>query len=500
MFRRLLTAILSLLMLAGISTEVYAQELDSLKREALYSRLQEYFATLAHESLDVQKTECDFIIEAADDSLVRQYVALTVYDHYLTSRYMGAESVAIHILDKWFIPGLIKMQDEIDLINAKIYADFNRQSLIGEKAPELTMQDIDGQELSLTFDDGGRYSVIYFYDTDCAKCRMEAILLRSVLEEGDYPIDFYTVYSGDNRSAWEKYVSERLNYELNVTEMTHLWDPELDSDFQRKYGVLQTPRMYLIAPDGTIVGRGLDSQALQTMLDEAFRDVQLNYGTEESARLFDNVLTSSDDLSSVSAERVRNLVDYIGEGTLPKGDTVMFRQLSGDLLYYLATRSGEGVKEGLGYLVEKNILSRQDVWKTEDDSLKVIGFAQITDDLLSKSPKGSPVADITVEGEMITARNSKICRKNLKKLRGSSNFIIFYTDGCEICRAEKEAVRRIIMQNRNTRAFLVNVDEVLASDPRLADKLFDNFDLSSLPYIIETDRKGVVLRRYVSNR
>lgn len=500
MYRRLLTAAISLLILAGMSSKVRAQELDSLTREALYSRLQEYFTALTVEPLDVQKAECDFIIETATDSLVRQYVALTVYDHYLTSRFMGAEAVAIHILDKWFIPGHIKMPDEIDLINARVYADFNRQSLIGEKAPEVTMQDIDGQEVSLTFDDAGRYSVIYFYDTDCAKCRMESILLRSVLEDADYPIDFYAVYSGDNRALWESYVAERLNYELDVTEMTHLWDPELDSDFQRKYGVLQTPRMYLIAPDGTILGRGLDSRALQLMLDDAFREVQLNYGTEESARLFDDILASPGELSSVSSERVRDLVDYIGDGTLSKGDTVMFRQLSGDLLYYLATRSGEGLKEGLEYLVDKNILSRQDVWKTEDDSLKVIGFAQITDDLLSKSPKGFPVADITVEGEYITARNSRICRKNLRRLRGARNFIIFYTEGCEICSAEKDAVRRIILQNKKTRAFLVNVDEVLASDARLADRLFNSFDLSSLPYIMETDKSGIVLRRYVSNR
>jgi hypothetical protein len=49
------------------------------------------------------------MIEAATDSLVRQAVALRVYDHYLGSPVMGTEAVAIHIYDKWFKTGKISI-------------------------------------------------------------------------------------------------------------------------------------------------------------------------------------------------------------------------------------------------------------------------------------------------------------------------------------------------------------------------------------------------------
>ena len=45
---------------------------------------------------------------------------------------------------------------------------------------------------------------------------------------------------------------------------------------------------------------------------------------------------------------------------------------------------------------------------------------------------------------------------------------------------------------------LVNVDEIVTSDPSLASRIFDRFDLSSLPFIIETDRKGKILHRYMT--
>jgi hypothetical protein len=44
--------------------------------------------------------------------------------------------------------------------------------------------------------------------------------------------------------------------------------------------------------------------------------------------------------------------------------------------------------------------------------------------------------------------------------------------------------------------FLVNVDDLLRTDPSLANRLFDTFDLSSLPFLLETDRRGIILRRY----
>ena len=51
---------------------------------------------------------------------------------------------------------------------------------------------------------------------------------------------------------------------------------------------------------------------------------------------------------------------------------------------------------------------------------------------------------------------------------------------------------------RNIYVYMVNVDALMASNPPLASTLMDSFDLSSLPLIIRTDRRGTVLDRYIS--
>lgn len=497
-----------IVLLASVSGSIAldAQHLDSAKTAALEERLTEYFELLKYESVDVQKAEADLMIEAASDPAVRQAVALRIYDHYLGSPVMGTEAVAIHIYDKWFEPGKISIGSDMDLLSARFFAEFNRQSLIGEKAPELIMETLQGDTLRLFTDrrkfaqKGDRHKVLFFYDHSCSKCKLETILLGNLLQTEDYPIDFYAVYTGDDKQAWESYVAERFDVNPLNSRVFHLWDPTLDSDFQRKYGVVQTPRLFFIRPDGIIKGRGLNSTVLAIMLDKVFAAQDLDYGKQGTQQYFDQYMSLiTPDQSQSPSDAVQKAADHMVASSLQAGDTTMCRQFLGDLLYYLASKSGEKHKEGMKYLIDNYIDGRSDIWKSQDDSLKIIGFAEIMDDLLSKAVPGSRIPDLKVPGDFLRhGKKIKTGQFKLSKLRGGQNVIIFYTEGCNICDAEKAAARRLVAEDSRYRILMVNVDHIVASDPALASRLFDSFDLSSLPFIIETDKNGIILRRYIT--
>ena len=468
---------------------------DTAVLNALSAKLLEYFEAMKYESVQVQKGECDFLIENTSDSLLRSYVARTIYDHFAASPVMGSEAVAIHVYDRWYKPGLVKMDSDMELLGAQVFAEFNRLSQIGCPAPELSMEAMDGSytELFVPSDRHDRFRILYFYDTECSNCKVQSILLSNLLATESFPVEFYAIYTGDNRESWMKYISERFDISQTSAKIVHLWDPEILSDFQRKYGILQTPRMFLVAPDGVIVGRGLDVYALSQMLHQRFDPVDLEYGSKEAADLFDGIFANT----PVKASDITAVADQIAVSTLPHGDTLMFRQMTGDLLYYLSTRSGEGFKEGLGYLIDTYIHNNK-VWNSPDDSLKIVGFAAIMDDLLSKAKSGTHVADIRVPGLRITSRGEKYYKGSLRKLGADRNIIVFYTEGCHVCDAEKQAARELVASDKSVSVLLVNVDEIMRTDPSLASKLFDRFDLSSLPYLVEMDHKGLIMRRYFS--
>ena len=78
--KRLFTILFTFL---GLVLTSRAQQLDSVKRVLLDEKISEYVAAIETAGADVQKEECDFLIASSTDSLVRQHVALRLYDHYM---------------------------------------------------------------------------------------------------------------------------------------------------------------------------------------------------------------------------------------------------------------------------------------------------------------------------------------------------------------------------------------------------------------------------------
>lgn len=547
-------------------------QVDSTRLAELDKRLDKYFQILEPESVDVKSRECDLLIDSAKDSLLRQHIALKAYDHYLNSTLMGDEGVAVHLTDTWFAPGLVSMGGEEVLFNAKIFADFNRQSLLGKPAPSFAMESFEGDSVSF----GGRserYRVLLFYDTDCAKCKLELMRLRPLLDSRNWPVDVYAVYTGSDKASWGQWITDRLNVNASRTRVFNLWDPEVASDYQMKYGVLQTPRMFLVDKDGTIIGRGLDSEALERLLDIVLPGfVDYEYGSVASAALMDDLFASYDDPVSDSSSqgrsgslqdcpdwspcpsecpaptRILSMAKTLESSTLSKADTVSFKHLEGDLLYWLTSRRDELSKEGTLPFINEYILSRPGIWNTQDDTLKVVGLARMMKDLLSRTPIGSKLPkvkdliprissaeslsnvlaqpDRTREQADINNRDQAFDRtreqagasakaygnhtsiqprnyanvsflrdwtRKWNRLRGKGGYIVFHTEGCPVCKAELAAADSL-----GLRTLDVNVDEIMVSNPDLAKSLLDTFDLSSMPLILQVGRHGIIFRRYLS--
>ncbi len=237
---------------------------DSLYRYAgLDSLLTQFYATLERESTEAKNAEFDSLISGCRDSLTRQHVTLAVFDHYRHARVMGEEAVAIHVYDTWLATGRVRTATDIELMDAQLFADFNRSSLIGMTAPKVSLLKPCGG--SLTVPEDGRTSVLFFYDTSCAKCRLESQVLPSVLDSVDFPLNFYAVYAGSDKDAWRAF-RKHFKIRNRRIRLVHLWDPEMESDYQRLYGVIGTPRLFVVYRDGEIIGRRLEVTNLQEII------------------------------------------------------------------------------------------------------------------------------------------------------------------------------------------------------------------------------------------
>jgi len=462
---------------------------------ALGEKLDAYTASLAAEPAGIKNGECDFLISACQDSLVRQYTALHLYQYYLNSRVLGDDAVAVHLADEWFLSGKVAMQSETDLLNARIFADFNRSSLIGKPAPELTLKDTNGQEVTLPAASDGKYAVLYFYDTGCSSCKVESALLRQWFARQEHGVALYAIYTGDDEAAWGRY---RVT-ELVMPGAVHLWDPGMDSDFQQKYGILQTPGMFLVAPNGTIAGRGLDTVSLQALLEQRLGEDEYVYGGDRSKAMFDEVFATYGD--TLRAGHVLTVARYSESQTLAVGDTLNYKHLTGDLLYYLSSRRGEAFHTALPAFID-GYVRRDGIWTSRNDTLQVVSLADMLHDLSDKSPVGSEVAPLRLHGTLRRyGRTAKDGVFALRKLKGDPAYLVFYTAGCSNCREMRAEVNLLVGKraNRKVRVLLVDMDALFNTWPEEAKAALDAFDLSALPFIVQVGRHGIIQRKYLTS-
>lgn len=494
---------------------------DSAALKALSAKLETYVNAIEGLSIDEQSEECDFLISSCNEEATRQFVATWLYRHYYSSRIMGVEGVAVHIVDEWFTTGKARPASDIELMNARIFADFNRASLIGKRAPGITLKTRSGEDVEVFGgndyeEDGGhreaRNTVLYFYDTGCANCLIQSIMLRNILKDTELDINLIAVYTGCDSLAWDGYIEERLSPMPGNVEVLHLWDPELDSDFQRKYGILQTPGMFLIDRDLTIVGRKLDAAALALMLKDISEEENYSYGNEESGKLFDKLFSTFD--GEPGLKDINSITDLLASKT---AGMPAFRTTMGDLLYYFSEQLTGRYKEGSAYLIENYILPNKDIWSSEHDSLCVIAYAESYLEIVNKAMPGSRIHDIKVNGILVrggvpsqylvdedipqaAASRPAISAKEkcwrLDKVK-KGTYIFIFNRMCYGCLLELGVVDRAMAANPRLNVLIVDTCDMDPDAGGEDARLFEAFDLSLFPYILKVGPKGRIAERYL---
>ena len=471
-----------------ISSEVDKSpaQIDSLRRAQLGEKVDEYVDAIALYPLADQEAEVDFLIRSCQDSLDRQFVAVRLYDRYLNAKLLGSENVAVHIIDEWFLSGKVEMYNELDYYNAFAFAEFNRNSLIGKPAPELSLKDLWGHPQILCPSGGnGNYTALYFYSPGCATCRLTTPQVTKVLSERRADVLFYAVNTDTDADKWTEYLAGNDNFHYLAS---HLWDPEGTSDYQRLYGVTQTPQLFLIDPEGVIIGRRLDAEALETLLSN---ELDLYEGSlwDDAASLIDNVMATGGTVGEIH--------DMIRRRTGDNPRT--YKILTAALLHYAMTHRGHDLRFGADTLARREILAHPEIWRTENDRLSVVSLANLSVSLMDLAPVGKRIPNVRAHGTLLRGDREKTGAFRLRRLCGKDHRLVFYSPDCAHCREILETVDAFRAANPKTRILLVNMDELSERHPDEAEAVLQALDLSTLPMVIQTGRCGRVTDKYLDN-
>jgi peroxiredoxin len=135
---------------------------------------------------------------------------------------------------------------------------------VGQKAPDFTMNDVEGNPVALSSKIGTKLLLVDFWAAWCGPCRQENPNVVKVYNEFNKKgFDVYGVSLDQEKDAWVKAIAD------DKLTWTHVSDLQYWSNAAAKmYAVNSIPANFLLDESGTIIGRNLRGEDLYNKVNE----------------------------------------------------------------------------------------------------------------------------------------------------------------------------------------------------------------------------------------
>lgn len=292
------------------------------------------------------------------DPKMRAATAMECFRRYSSSIVMGCEGSAVYAAEKYIIGN--KDISEKDRSEAAWFVTVNKGTLVGAKAPELNLKDTAGVAHSIK-EMMGTYSIIYFYSDDCNFCKEETPKFIKFLDNYDFSmLNVMTVYTGTDPEAWKKYVRDNFTTMNPLVNWIHVADIDRESRFPVDYGVVSTPKMFLLDESLRIAGRGILTPTLSRILEDEEQNTLKAYD------YLSTIFSIPNDRSYTENELVeigKALVDRIYQGSNSSEEN--YRRLMRQTFTFLYFNEDENYLTGEAalYLGQKYILDMSERWE-----------------------------------------------------------------------------------------------------------------------------------------
>ncbi len=238
-----------------------------LRTKFYFNKINRYFDKMIVPAPDTIIKESKMVLEyASANEEVFQYTLQTLFNKYNNSNVMGMDKAFVFFAENYYLNGKAEWADTTWLKKVKERVKEIKPNLIGNEAPNLRLIKNDGSLVSLNMIESD-YIVLFFYEPTCGHCKKATTKIVELSEKfWEHSVEILGIYTQFDKNEWDKFIADK-----KLKNWINTWDPYNQSGFRSNYDVKSTPSIYLLDKDRKIIGKRIDVETLEKMLNDLIK-------------------------------------------------------------------------------------------------------------------------------------------------------------------------------------------------------------------------------------
>jgi thiol-disulfide isomerase/thioredoxin len=225
----------------------------------------------------------DFLLEGSkvNEDLYR-YMLITLFNHFAESKFMGMDVVYFHIAEYYYIPDATWSSAEF-IGKLKDNLEKNKPTLIGQKAPDLTLRQVPSEHFQMATQDAAikkdphigqdfllsdveaRFTIVYFWEADCGHCKKSTPALYEAYsrlkDKAVEVVSVHVINTVEGKEKWVDFVNEHVLY-----DWVNCWSP-YSNDFRVSYNLQSYPQLFILDKDKKIVAKRITPEQAEKIIN-----------------------------------------------------------------------------------------------------------------------------------------------------------------------------------------------------------------------------------------
>jgi peroxiredoxin len=226
-------------------------------------KLETWFTKVLYQNYDsVKPAVYKFIEDVRPSKRIFQFAVSWFLNSSINSNIMGMDALFVDLARSYYLSGQAYWTTDESLKKIRENVIFFEHNLIGKTAPDLTLENIDGEFVNL-HKIQSKITILLIYEPNCSHCKVFVPQFHDdvYVKFKDKGLAVYAIYSMDNKEEWNDFLIKD-----NLFDWINVWDENHISQFKILYDARKTPVVYVLDENKKIIAKGMSVEQLSGLM------------------------------------------------------------------------------------------------------------------------------------------------------------------------------------------------------------------------------------------